>query len=73
MKSSEGLALLRAEYFRFKEAVEKLTGAQGVIHYGLQFCQPYIAESLPVEKALKKRASRLCASIRTTAWRMWAN
>ena len=26
MKSAEGRALLRAEYFRFKEAVEKLTG-----------------------------------------------
>ena len=27
--------------------------AAGVIHYGLQFCQPYLMESLPVEKALK--------------------
>jgi benzoyl-CoA reductase/2-hydroxyglutaryl-CoA dehydratase subunit BcrC/BadD/HgdB len=27
--------------------------ADGVIHYGLQFCQPYQAESLPVEKALE--------------------
>lgn len=26
--------------------------ADGVIHYGLQFCQPYLMESLPVEKAL---------------------
>ena len=28
--------------------------AQGVIHYGLQFCQPYINESMPVEKALEE-------------------
>ncbi|MBI5249190.1 MAG: 2-hydroxyacyl-CoA dehydratase [Desulfomonile tiedjei] len=27
--------------------------ADGVIHYGLQFCQPYQIESLPVEKALE--------------------
>jgi benzoyl-CoA reductase/2-hydroxyglutaryl-CoA dehydratase subunit BcrC/BadD/HgdB len=29
--------------------------ADGVIHYGLQFCQPYLMESLPVEKALEDR------------------
>ena len=29
--------------------------ADGVIHYGLQFCQPYIMESIPVEKALKEK------------------
>jgi len=29
-------------------------GARGVIHYGLQFCQPYQIESLPVEDALEK-------------------
>jgi benzoyl-CoA reductase/2-hydroxyglutaryl-CoA dehydratase subunit BcrC/BadD/HgdB len=29
--------------------------ADGVIHYGLQFCQPYIMESIPVEKALEDR------------------
>jgi len=28
--------------------------ADGVIHYGLQFCQPYIMESIPVENALKQ-------------------
>ncbi len=28
--------------------------ADGVIHYGLQFCQPYIMESMPVEKQLEK-------------------
>jgi len=28
--------------------------ADGVIHYGLQFCQPYLMESIPVEKALKE-------------------
>jgi benzoyl-CoA reductase/2-hydroxyglutaryl-CoA dehydratase subunit BcrC/BadD/HgdB len=27
--------------------------ADGVVHYGLQFCQPYLMESLPVEKALE--------------------
>jgi len=29
------------------------TKADGVIHYGLQFCQPYLMESIPVEKALE--------------------
>ena len=29
--------------------------ADGVIHYGLQFCQPYSMESMNVEKALKGR------------------
>jgi len=29
--------------------------ADGVIHYGLQFCQPYIMESIPVENALEKK------------------
>ncbi|MFO7885358.1 MAG: sigma 54-interacting transcriptional regulator [Desulfobacteraceae bacterium] len=29
--------------------------AQGVIHYGLQFCQPYLMESIPVEKALEEK------------------
>ena len=28
--------------------------ADGVIHYSLQFCQPYIMESMPVEAALEK-------------------
>ncbi len=28
--------------------------ADGVIHYGLQFCQPYIMESIPVEKTLEE-------------------
>jgi benzoyl-CoA reductase/2-hydroxyglutaryl-CoA dehydratase subunit BcrC/BadD/HgdB len=27
----------------------------GVIHYGLQFCQPYLMESIPVEAALKEK------------------
>ena len=27
--------------------------AQGVVHYGLQFCQPYAMEAIPVEKAMK--------------------
>lgn len=29
--------------------------ADGVIHYGLQFCQPYIMESIPVETALEEK------------------
>ncbi len=38
--------------------IEEMTGAlraDGVIHYGLQFCQPYLMESLPVEKALEEK------------------
>ena len=30
------------------------TKADGVIHYGLQFCQPYLMESILVEKALEE-------------------
>ncbi len=29
--------------------------ADGVIHYGLQFCQPYTMEAIPVEKALDEK------------------
>jgi len=29
--------------------------ADGVIHYGLQFCQPYLMESMPVERALEEK------------------
>jgi len=36
-----------------KELTKKLY-AKGVIHYSLQFCQPYIMESGPVEKELEK-------------------
>lgn len=36
-----------------KEMAEN-TSADGVIHYGLQFCQPYIMESFSVEKTLEK-------------------
>ena len=35
-----------------KEMVETYK-ADGVIHYGLQFCQPYQMEAIPVEKALE--------------------
>jgi len=31
----------------------KAYGANGVIHYGLQFCQPYMMESIPVENKLE--------------------
>ncbi|MBW6484549.1 MAG: 2-hydroxyacyl-CoA dehydratase family protein [Syntrophobacterales bacterium] len=40
----------RVEYV--KEMTKKL-GSHGVIHYSLQFCQPYIMESGPVEKELE--------------------
>jgi benzoyl-CoA reductase/2-hydroxyglutaryl-CoA dehydratase subunit BcrC/BadD/HgdB len=33
----------------------ELYKADGVIHYGLQFCQPYITESIGVEKALQSK------------------
>jgi len=33
----------------------KKYNADGVIHYGLQFCQPYIMESFSVEKQLEKQ------------------
>jgi len=29
--------------------------ADGVIHYGLMFCQPYLMEAIPVERALEKK------------------
>jgi benzoyl-CoA reductase/2-hydroxyglutaryl-CoA dehydratase subunit BcrC/BadD/HgdB len=32
--------------------MKKNYGADGVIHYGLQFCQPYLMEAIPVEKKL---------------------
>lgn len=39
--------------------IEEMTAeykADGVIHYGLQFCQPYQMEAMNVEKALENRA-----------------
>jgi benzoyl-CoA reductase/2-hydroxyglutaryl-CoA dehydratase subunit BcrC/BadD/HgdB len=38
--------------------------ADGVIHYGLQFCQPYLMEAMPVEKALEE-AQIPCLRIET--------
>ena len=38
--------------------------ADGVIHYGLQFCQPYLMEAIPVEKALEE-AQIPCLRIET--------
>ncbi len=29
--------------------------ADGVIHYGLLFCQPYLMESIPVARALEEK------------------
>ncbi|MBU4345508.1 MAG: 2-hydroxyacyl-CoA dehydratase family protein [Proteobacteria bacterium] len=42
---------------RLEHIVEmaKTYKADGVIHYGLQFCQPYLMESMPVEKALESK------------------
>jgi len=37
-----------------REMVETYN-ADGVIHYGLQFCQPYLMESMPVQKALEEQ------------------
>lgn len=37
------------------EEMVKTYDADGVIHYGLQFCQPYLMESIPVERALESR------------------
>ena len=37
------------------EEMVKAFKADGVIHYGLQFCQPYLMESIPVEKALEEK------------------
>jgi len=41
----------RVEYV--KEMTKKLN-AEGVIHYSLQFCHPYIVESMPAEAELEK-------------------
>jgi len=38
--------------------------ADGVVHYGLQFCQPYLMESIPVSRALKEK-NIPCLSIET--------
>ena len=40
------------------EHVEEMVArykADGVIHYGLQFCQPYLMEAMPIEKALEQK------------------
>ncbi|BCL62615.1 3-hydroxyacyl-ACP dehydratase [Desulfomarina profundi] len=36
--------------------MSKTYRADGVIHYGLQFCQPYLMEAIPVERALEKES-----------------
>lgn len=40
----------RLQHIREMAATYK---ADGVIHYGLQFCQPYLMEAIPVEKELE--------------------
>ena len=37
------------------EQMAKAYKADGVIHYGLQFCQPYTMEAIPVENALEEK------------------
>lgn len=37
------------------EQMAKAYNADGVIHYGLQFCTPYLMESMPVQKALEQK------------------
>jgi benzoyl-CoA reductase/2-hydroxyglutaryl-CoA dehydratase subunit BcrC/BadD/HgdB len=37
------------------EEMVRTCRADGVIHYGLQFCQPYLMEAIPVEKALEEK------------------
>jgi benzoyl-CoA reductase/2-hydroxyglutaryl-CoA dehydratase subunit BcrC/BadD/HgdB len=37
------------------EEMAKTYQADGVIHYGLQFCQPYLMEAIPVENALESK------------------
>ena len=49
------------------EEMAEAYGADGVIHYGLQFCQPYLMESMPVETALKEKGFPACASKPITA------
>jgi len=44
-----------AERLAHIEAMAAAYKAEGVIHYGLQFCQPYLMESIPVEKALEEK------------------
>jgi benzoyl-CoA reductase/2-hydroxyglutaryl-CoA dehydratase subunit BcrC/BadD/HgdB len=37
------------------ESLFKASNADGVIHYSLQFCTPYMVESYPVEKSLQSK------------------
>jgi benzoyl-CoA reductase/2-hydroxyglutaryl-CoA dehydratase subunit BcrC/BadD/HgdB len=41
--------------FNHIEEMVETYKADGVIHYGLQFCQPYLMESMSVEKALEAK------------------
>lgn len=40
---------------RHIEEMVRATKADGVIHYGLQFCAPYLMEAIPVAKALEEK------------------
>ena len=43
----------KSRYEHIKEMAKKYN-ADGVLHYSLQFCQPYQAESIPFEKGLEE-------------------
>ena len=49
---------------RSREGHDGRLGAQGVIHYSLQFCHPYTIESGPVEAELEK------TGIPSYAWKL---
>jgi benzoyl-CoA reductase/2-hydroxyglutaryl-CoA dehydratase subunit BcrC/BadD/HgdB len=56
---------------RLKHIEEMVTqyNADGVIHYGLQFCQPYIIESIRLKRPWKRMIFRHSGSKPTTAWK----
>ncbi len=51
------------------EEMVKAYRADGVTHYGLQFCQPYLMEAIPVEKALEEKRYPVSAWTPITAWK----
>jgi benzoyl-CoA reductase/2-hydroxyglutaryl-CoA dehydratase subunit BcrC/BadD/HgdB len=50
-------AIFTPNHDRLSHIVEMFEtyNADGIIHYSLQFCQPYLMESMPVEKALEEK------------------
>ena len=51
------------------EEMVEIYKADGVIHYGLQFCQPYLMEAMPVEKALEAKNIATCAVSTEKGWK----